>query len=281
MQSVRAQNLPRLTVERFTFSAKPVSPKMGRPFSLRIVLVVRGYVRRIDNVTLPILSQLALRGDERTITHAHGTSTYRETLRVRANRTGTIDLAPATLDAVDARTGQAEQYSSNPLHIVVRGGMLQPFASADSAVGSLLPVLERIALLGVGALALAFALALTTAYLLLHRRRPPEIVAPPVPLPLEPEPGPTQTRNERLRDAALVLRAEPTRSVVRSVRVAVRALVGASAHETLADVLARLPDIDRDLVPLLRALERAAFTTDEDLANAIQTCLRAFAEVKE
>ncbi len=278
---MRAQNLPRLTVERFTLSAKPVSPKVGRQFSLRIVLVVRGYVRRIDNVTLPILSQLALRGDERTIAHARGTSTYRETLQVRANRAGTIDLAPATLDAVDARTGQAEQYSSNPLRIVVRGRLLRPFASAGGVFETLRPVLARIALFIVGVVALVLALAVATVYLLLRRRRRPEIVAPSVPVPLQPEPGPTQTRNERLRDAALVLRAEQTRSVVRSVRVAVRALVGASAHETLADVLARLPDFDLDLVPLLRALERAAFTTDEDLPSAIQSCIRAFAEVRE
>ncbi len=277
-QSVQGQSLPRLTVERFTLSARPASPSIGRAFTLTIELVVRGNVRRIDNVTLPILSQLELRGDERTLTHVPGATIYRETLTVRANRTGDIDLAPATLDAVDAKTGQAEQYSSNPLRIVVRGGRLQPFATAGSAVGRLLPILARVALIATAVLALAFALALLAAYLLL-RRRPREEDTLSAPLPSEPEIREVPSRNERLREAALVLRAEPTRPVVRSVRVDVRSLVGASARETLADVLVRLPDADRDLAPLLRALERAAFTTDEDLPAAIQTCIRAFAEV--
>ncbi|MGC8485541.1 MAG: hypothetical protein ACP5O6_07930 [Candidatus Baltobacteraceae bacterium] len=278
-RTVQAQSLPRLVVERFTLSAHPASPSIGRAFTLTIELVVRGNVRRIDNVTLPILSQLALRGDERTITHVGGATIYRETLTVRANRTGDIDLAPATLDAVDARTGQAEQYSSNPLRIVVRGGRLQPFATAGSAVGRLLPILARIALIATAVLALAFALALVAAYVLLRRRRSREPDLPPEPVPTAPEPAQEPSRNERLRDAMVVLRAEPTRRVVRSVRVDVRSLVGASARETLADLLDRLPDRDRDLVPLLRALERAAFTTDEDLPGAIQTCIRAFAEV--
>ena len=278
-QSVQGQSLPRLTVERFTLSARPASPSIGRAFTLTIELVVRGNVRRIDNVTLPILSQLALRGDERTLTHVRGATIYRETLTVRANRTGDIDLAPATLDAVDAKTGQAEQYSSNPLRIVVRGGRLQPFATAGSAVGRLLPILARVALIATAVLALAFALALLAAYLLLRRRRPREVDTLPAPLPSEPDIPKAPSRNERLHEAALVLRAEPTRPVVRSVRVDVRSLVGASARETLADVLVRLPDADRDLAPLLRALERAAFTTDEDLPAAIQTCIRAFAEV--
>ncbi len=277
-QSVQGQSLPRLTVERFTLSARPASPSIGRAFTLTIELVVRGNVRRIDNVTLPILSQLELRGDERTLTHVGRATIYRETLTVRANRTGDIDLAPATLDAVDAKTGQAEQYSSNSLRIVVRGGQLQPFATAGSAVGRLLPILARVALIATAVLALAFALALLAAYLLL-RRRPQEEDTLPAPLPSEPEIREVPSRNERLSEAALVLRAEPTRPVVRSVRVDVRSLVGASARETLADVLVRLPDADRDLAPLLRALERAAFTTDEDLPAAIQTCIRAFAEV--
>ena len=140
-----AQSLPRLEVERFTMTAQPASPTIGRAFALTIVLTVRGNVRRIDNVTLPILSQLELRGDERTLHHTNGTSIYRETLTVRAARTGAILLAPATLDAIDARTGQAEQYSSNPLTIVVRGGALQPFATVGSAVGNLVPIVLRIA----------------------------------------------------------------------------------------------------------------------------------------
>ena len=270
-----AQSLPRLNVERFTMSAQPVSPSIGHAFALTIVLTVRGNVRRIDTVTLPILSQLELRGDERSISHANGESIYRETLTVRAHRTGKIELAPATLDAIDARTGAAEQYSSNALTIVVRGGTLQPFATLGSAVGNLVPILERTVLITGGLLALAGVVALG----LLYRRRSPRVepieVAPiAVAAPVE-----EQTRNERLHDAALVLRAEPTRAVVRSVRVAVRSLVGANARETLSDVLERLHDTDRDLMPLLRALERAAFTTDDDLQSAIRTCDAAFAEV--
>ncbi len=271
-----AQSLPRLEVERFTMSAQPASPTIGRAFALTIVLTVRGNVRRIDNVTLPILSQLELRGDERTLQHTNGTSIYRETLTVRAARTGAIRLAPATLDAIDARTGQAEQYSSNPLTIVVRGGALQPFATVGSAVGNLVPIVLRIAYV----LAALVAVVLVAAAMLWLRRRRPRAPDPvTAPVAIAEAPVVEQARNERLRDAALVLRAEPTRAVVRSVRIAVRSLVGASASETLADVLARLHGDDRDLSPLLRALERAAFTTEDDLQSAIRTCDAAFAEV--
>ena len=270
-----AQSLPRLEVERFTMSARPASPTIGRAFALTILLTVRGNVRRIDNVTLPILSQLELRGDERSIQHANGESIYRETLTVRAARTGAIRLAPATLDAIDARTGQAEQYSSNSLTIVVRGGALQPFATVGSAVGNLVPILDRIAYV-LGALVAVVLLAAAIRSLRRRRRRPEPAL---VPAAIVEPPVVEQTREERLRDAALVLRAEPTRAVARSVRIAVRSLVGATASETLSDVLARLSERDRDLSPLLRALERAAFTTDDDLQNAIRTCNAAFAEV--
>jgi hypothetical protein len=76
-----------------------------------------------------------------------------------------------------------------------------------------------------------------------------------------------------LRDSLSVLAAERSRSAVLRVRHAVREMVGAGDDETLADVLRRAEPLDPRFRALLVALERAAFTHDEDLQPAIDGVL--------
>lgn len=66
-----------------------------------------------------------------------------------------------------------------------------------------------------------------------------------------------------------MLRAEPTRDSAVRVRAAVWAMVGASEGETLADVLQLPQAAPQGMRDLLAALERAAFTYDDDLAPAV------------
>ena len=97
MTSARAQALQRLTVQSFVLAADTAAPRADVPFRLVLTLRVRERVAEIQNLDLPMLSQLDLLGDEReTATTPSGTQ-YRETVtvvahtdRAMADSTGTV-----------------------------------------------------------------------------------------------------------------------------------------------------------------------------------------------
>jgi hypothetical protein len=103
--SVSAQSLARLTVQSFVLSTDNPRPRLDVPFHLIVTLHVRERVTQIANLELPMLADLELLGDEReTVSGTNGTQ-YRETITVVAHRAGPIAIAPATLQAIDARDG--------------------------------------------------------------------------------------------------------------------------------------------------------------------------------
>ena len=118
--------LQRLTVTSFTLYA-PTRPsrELEVPFHLIVSLHVRETVPEIDNIKLPVLVDVELLGDERATQAGPGGTDYRETITVVAHHTGKIALAPATLQAIDARDGKAKQYSTNPLTLQVVGATLR------------------------------------------------------------------------------------------------------------------------------------------------------------
>lgn len=270
---VRAQSLQRLTVTAFTLSADTAHPQFEVPFHLIVALHVRERVREIDNLDLPILAELELLGDVRAVKATRSGSDYRETITVVAHHTGTIAIAPATLQAVDARDGKAKEYFTNPLRLHVAGGPLEPLQDAGSAFGTAVRWLVWLALwlVGIGALVLVVVLV--------ARRRPAEriVIAPPV-APAELAP---RSRTDVFEDALLVLRADASRASAVRARAAVWASLGANAGETLADVLhrpqARVPATRGVLI----ALERAAFTHDDDLRAAIDDACAALQRAGE
>jgi hypothetical protein len=265
---VRATSLQRLTVTSFTLSADTLSPQIEVPFRLMVSLHVREAVPEIDNLNLPILAELELQGDERQTRAGPGGTDYIETIEVIAHHTGDISIAPATLQAIDARDGKPKQYSTNPLTLHVVGGALEPLQQGGSFAAAALALALRV---------LEWLVAITVVIIavvwLFRRRRrtpPPPPPAPAAPMPVAvPVARPVRSLREQLQDALTVLRAERTRAAAVRVRSAVWGMVGASDGETLADVLQRPQANDPRMRDLLRALERAAFTYDDDLTAAI------------
>jgi hypothetical protein len=257
-----AQSLQRLTVTQLVLSADTSAPMVENPFHLIVTATVKERVKRLDNIVLPILTELELLGDEQqTSTDRSGTH-YRETITVVAHHTGNITIAPVTLDAVNARTGRAERYSSNSLNLNVGGTALAPASPGPHLWSNL-------------AIAAGFlAVSLLSMVLVARRWR-----APPAPLP-EPEPAPLPVARPHdprsdLRDALATLRVHRTRETAVAVRLLVRRMVGAGDAETLEDVLQRPQAANPVMRELLRALERASFTHDGDLESAIAAALVA------
>ncbi|HLY03307.1 MAG TPA: hypothetical protein VKR56_12540 [Candidatus Cybelea sp.] len=267
----RAQTLQRLTVESFVLSADTMQPQVDVPFHVIVTLRVRESVSEITNLQLPMLAQLDLLGDERqTVSDPRGTQ-YREVVTVVAHSDGRIMIAPATLQAIDARDGKPKQWFTNDLPISVHSSASH---IANGMAAGLVAHVARI-LAALIWLALLVGAALLAIFLL--RRRAP--VAPVASVPVSYQPAPVlseaEQRRQQIADALLVLRAERTRSAAVRVRGAVWRAIGASEGETLADVLRRPGCGQGVLRDLLVALERSAFTYDEDLPGAIDDACAA------
>ncbi|HLX26384.1 MAG TPA: hypothetical protein VKR05_05280 [Candidatus Cybelea sp.] len=259
-----AQALQRLTVLSFDLGADTTAPRVDVPFHLTLTLRVRERVSQITNLDLPALSQLELLGDEReTSTTSQGTQ-YRETVTVVAHDGGTVTISPATLQAIDARDGKPKQWFSNGLTLRVAGA---PSRALNRAAGTAAAALSNALRVLFWLLLWAAGIACIVAIVVLLARRRPAPVAEPVASP--PAPVIARTPRQRAEDALAVLRAEHTRSSAITVRAAIWRMVGASDGETLADVLRRTDSHDRVTRELLVALERSAFTYEEDLRAAI------------
>ncbi len=259
--------LQRLTVTQLTLGADTNAPQVEVPFNLIVSAHVRERVDRLENVDLPVLAakDLELLGDQRSLIADSSGTTYREIIRVVAHHRGTITVDPVTLDAIDALDGKPKRFSSNTLTLNVTGGALQ----------SALPQVDWAALIWGIARVLVPIAALVAVIALFLRRRPRAVSPPPAPAaPMQELPRAIPTRASRLRDMHLTLRAERTRLSVMRVRHVAREMVGADDAETLADVVRR-PQVDEPMRVLLTALERAAFTHDQDLQPAIDAVLAA------
>jgi hypothetical protein len=261
---VRAQTLQRLTVDSFALSTDRSAPQVEQPFHLIVTLHVRQRLMRVDNLNLPLLAELELLGDERETRSGPRGTEYHETITVVAHHAGSIVIAPATLQAIDARDGKPKQWYTNQLRLQVAGPpLLQTgMESLRGALHAALRVLFWI---------LGVAIVIGLVVLLLRRRPRPAPMPMPAPY-VAPEPPPVvvvRTRRQEIEDALIVLQAERTRVAAVRVRAAIWRMVGASEGETLADVLRRSRSGDPALRALLIALERSAFTYDEDLSAAI------------
>ena len=265
-----AQSLQRLTVESFVLSSDTAAPRIDSPFHLTVTLRVRERVGRIDNLDLPILAQLELLGDERETASGPRGTLYRESITVVAHEGGALAIAPATLQAIDARDGKPKQWFTNELRLRVTGGAVAPLSGGPGALLAATLAALRFFLwvcllvLGLGCVA--------AIVVLLFRRRP---VATAVPAP---SPAPVQrarSRREEAEAALAALRAQQSRATAVAVRAAIWRMAGASDGETLSDVLRQTGPYDTTMRDLLTALERSAFTYDGDLRAAIDDTCRA------
>ncbi len=266
VQAADGQTLARLTVESFDLGLDTASPKIDVPFHLVLTLRVRERVGEIQNINLPILAELELLGDEReTASRSHGTF-YRETITVVAHDPGAVAIAPATLLAIDARDGKAKEWYSNSLRLRVVG----TGSSAVRSGGRVLLAAARFLLwlllwiLGIGCAAII-------VLLLVRRRTPRPASAVPPTAPFIRERSP----REQAQDALAVLRTQRSRAAAVAVRTAIWRMVGGYDGETLGDVLRRPGSGEVTMRRLLIALERSAFTHDDDLLPAIEDACSA------
>lgn len=263
----RAETLQRLTVTTLTLASDTASVHIEVPFHLIVTAHVRERITELDNVDLPILAELELLGDEHSLIASGTGTTYRETITVVAHHSGTITIAPVTLDAIDARDGRAKRYYSNSLTLNVAGGL--------AAVAVAQPASSRTPWIPV---IVAF-IAAGLIWLQLARRRSapvapaPQIITLPPAVPVTPDP------RARAREWYEALRANPTRGGAMAIRSAVRRSVGANEKETLADVVRRPLAQPAAMQKVLRALERAGFTADADLPAAIRAAISALEEM--
>lgn len=270
--ALRAQSLQRLTVESFVLSADTTRPRVDVPFHLIVALHVRERVGEIANLELPMLAQLELQGDEREMTTDSRGTQYRETITVVAHSAGAIVIAPATLQAVDARDGRPKQWFTNDLRLVA-GVSPEQVISQGSAI------LLRVASVLGGLLALAIVAGALVLAIRLGRPKPATVI-PAASVPVAPA-AIERTTRQRVDDAIVVLRAEHSRAAAVRVRSVIWRTIGASDGETLGDVLRRPAANDPPLRDALISLERSAFTYDDDLGAAIDdTCaaLERYAE---
>ncbi len=253
-----AQSLQRVTVTSFTLSSDAQTPRVGVAFHLIITLRLRERVSDVRNLQLPLLAQLELLGDARSTTAARNGTLYREVITVAGHRAGSVTIPSATFDAVDARDGKAKEYATNGLALRV---------VAPAVPASLWMFLAWVLVsLGVATLVLG-------AMLVALARRP-KVVAP------QPDPQPAPQRPKSLAQALALLEQDPGRSGALRAREVVRRMVEARDGETLADVVDRVRHRHPELLEVLCALERAAFTHDGDLRAAIARALDALRQAQ-
>lgn len=254
---VRAEGLPRLHVTSFALSSDNLRPRPEEEFHIVVDLRVRERVGNLDRVVLPTFGALEIRGDEKHVTPVHGGTAYRETVGVVAHHGGQIVVTPAYLDALDARDGRPKRFLSNSVVIDVQGEPVRPSLSP-------LQIVRRAAwfVLGVSTLTLIGVLGLIL-------RRPAPAMAP-AEAPVTHQAAHADLPALTVYDSALqALRAHPTREVAMKARESIRASIGVTPYETLGDALRR-PGAQAPYVrAVLRTLERAAFTHDDDLPAAI------------
>jgi hypothetical protein len=263
--TIDAQALARLTVQTFWLTSDTARPRVDEPFHLIVTLRVRERVAQIANLELPLLADVELLGDERQTVSGRTGTLYRETITVVAHRGGSLAIAPATLQAIDARDGKAKQWYTNSLTLNVGGVSTSALRRGAAQLMS-----QAIAVLRVLLWVLGIAVVVLAIVILLRRRRRPGVV-PPAPAPA-PAPPPilVRSRLDQLEDALVVLRAERTRASAVAVRGAIWRMIGANDGATLGDVLRRRESSVPETRQLLIALERSAFTYDDDLQAAIQ-----------
>jgi hypothetical protein len=271
--SAAAQTLPGLTLTALSITSDRTAAPEGEAFHLRIHVHTKQPGADLSSLVLPDVVNLTILGDEKRTASARDGTDYIETLTVAGVSPGEASVTPAYIDARDPSRGDKPfRFSSNRLSLRITGSAspgVQPLVSTamHAARIAVAVVIALIVLLAIGFLIVrtrAFA-GKRKAYTTLPRARP---VATPVTV------APVDRRAE-VRNAALGLASNRTRSAATLVRTALFALAGARSDETLLALLERVPKEQRALRAALRAAERAVFIEESHLQGAIDELLDA------
>lgn len=255
-----AQSLLTLRVRSFTMTAEPASLRVGETFRLRIAAHVDEQILAMDNVTLPDLSGFNVLGDERRCSATARGSDCVETLDIAPIVAGDRTIAATIMDAVDGRNGARSRFSTNSIALHVAG-------APPHVPGWILEILWSIVLSALPLISAGLVL-----YVILRKfGRRPVVRAQSFPTPAA---APIVDPDARLRALVAALAAEPSRVRARQVRAALRERVGAREDETLADLARRYRNGSHPhLLTALRAIERASFCEEREVARAVEEAL--------
>jgi hypothetical protein len=270
--SANAQPLPTLHIHGFALALDRTSVNVGEAFHLTLKTHVDEKLSALDNVVLPNLSGLEDLGDERRCTPSKKGTDCIETLTLDAADPGDRTIGPASLEAIDPRTGRPHNIQSNVVTIHVTG---QSKTSNEPPAPDFFGDIVAAAVRGV----ITFVLVAVAVWALLWgfgRRRARPSPVPLVATPAPPPPPPTAAVDWAAQLAALTaaLEREPTRANAVAVREALRRHVGARDEETLADLVARnATNGQLSTLVALTAIERAAFCEEERVPEAAREAL--------
>ena len=262
-----AQTLPEVTVTALSISSERLVADPGQAFHLTIHVHAKQRSVDLSSLVLPDVTDLSILGDEKHTTQPKGGGTdYVEILTVAGTAPGVATVSPAYIDARDPSRGDRPfRFSSNSLRLQVRAAREPQPLPWRRWLGTAARIAGAV-VLGVVVLAfLGFAARRRQTYVTLPPARP--VRMPPVD-PLE-----------ALRAAAQRLQRERSRGAAAAVRTALFTLAGARPHETLASLMARIPEEQAMLRHALRKAERATFVDERNLQGAIGELLDALVAV--
>lgn len=274
-QAASAQSLPTLTVTALSIATERTVAEEGQAFHLTIHVHAKQHDADLSSLVLPDMTDLSILGDEKHTTPEPGDGTdYIEVLTVAGISPGEATVSPAYIDAIDpSRGARPFRFSSNALRVHVRAASPTELLPWRHWVANVARVVGA-AVLGAGALVLAgFVVGRARA----ASRRRGQYVTLPTARPVAPPPPVDYAA--ALRSAAERLRRERTRDAAAGTRSALFNLAGARPHETLASLLARIPEDRAALRAVLRKAERATFVDDPNLQGAIDELLDALKTV--
>ena len=268
-----AQTLPQLTVTALSITSDRTVAQEGQAFHVKIHVHAKQHGADLSSLVLPDVINLTILGDEKHTTPAAGDGTdYVESLTVAGIAPGEASVSPAYIDGLDPTRGNKPfRFSSNSLRLrISSAGQAESFSwqrAATRAGRTILPYVVGFIVFA----ALGFVLVRVVA----ASRRPQQYVTLPRARPVViPQASPAEL-SAAVRSAAQRLSSARTRENAAAVRAALFKAAGANREETLASLLARIPEDQSALRGALRKAERATFVNDAHLQGAIEELLDA------
>jgi hypothetical protein len=244
----QAQGLRSLHVEALSMRADKTRVAVGETFHLAIHVRVRERVAALDELEVPDVGTMHLLGDERQVSAAPNGTDIVETLTLEPVTPGPFTFPAAYFDAIDANTKKPSRFAANPVRVVVTA------QAAEPSPGLIAFPLFTIALVALGSVLAAIALAALVIVMLRRERKP--VVSAPAPPPPVPA-APPRSAREEVADAVRAYRSAPADGPLRRLRAALFVAAGVPPGATLRDALANTGD--GAIRPALSAAEHAAF----------------------
>jgi hypothetical protein len=266
--------LPELTVTAMSITSERTVAQEGLAFHLRIHVHTKQHGADLSSLVLPDVVNLTILGDEKHTSQAAGDGTdYVEILTVAGIAPGEATVSPAYINARDpSRGGGPFRFSSNSLRLRISPASQAEYFSWQRETMRLARVVLPIA---VGFIVVAgIGFAIVRGIIVAARRPQTYVTLPRARAVVVPQASPRDLASA-VRDATRRLSQERTRERASELRAALFKVAGAERDETLASLLARIPEDQGVLRGALRKAERATFVDEAHLQGAIEELLDA------